>query len=80
MSFKDKLELGLKPDAAYRSDNLPDFQKDDPNCRVAGEPGESVRVQRAREECAEPVRRRPASRRAKSKTRGKKAVRRATDN
>jgi hypothetical protein len=55
MSIKDKLELGLKPDAAYREDNLPDFQKDDPSCQVAGEPGESPRVERARDECAAPI-------------------------
>ena len=68
MSIKDKLELGLKPDAAFRSDNLPDFQKDDPSCQVAGEPGESLRVEQARDECAAPI----PGRRAKS-TRRKRA-------
>ena len=80
MSIKDKLELGLKPDAAYRPDNLPDFQKDDPNCQVAGEPGESARVQRARDDCAEPVRGRPVARRGTPKTRRKKTTRGATHN
>ena len=27
MSLKDKLEIGLKPDAPFRPDNLPDFQR-----------------------------------------------------
>jgi hypothetical protein len=28
MTWKDKLEIGLKDDAAFRRDNLPDSQKD----------------------------------------------------
>lgn len=78
MSIKDKLELGLKPDAAFRSDNLPDFQKDDPSCQVAGEPGESGRVQRAREDCAAPVTA-PKPRRVSRKTAGRKRAQ-ATNN
>ena len=27
MTWKDKLEIGLKDDAPYRRDNLPDFEK-----------------------------------------------------
>jgi hypothetical protein len=27
MTWKDKLEIGLKDDASFRRDNLPDFQK-----------------------------------------------------
>ena len=27
MTWKDKLEIGLKDDAAFRHDNLPDFQQ-----------------------------------------------------
>jgi hypothetical protein len=27
MTWKDKLEIGLKDDAAFRHDNVPDFQK-----------------------------------------------------
>ena len=27
MTWKDKLEIGLKDDAPFRRDNLPDFQK-----------------------------------------------------
>ena len=52
MSLKDKLEIGLKPDAPYRQDNLPDFQQDDPACVEAAEPGDAEAQKRAREECA----------------------------
>ena len=51
MSLKDKLEIGLKPDAPYRPDNLPEPQQDDPACQVAGTPGESPDVEAAREDC-----------------------------
>ena len=53
MSLKDKLEIGLKPDAPYRRDNLPDFQQDDPACEVAATPGDTPDLRRAREECSE---------------------------
>jgi hypothetical protein len=53
MSAKDKLEIGLKPDAQYRHDNLPEFQQDDPDCEKAAAPSESGDVQRARNECDE---------------------------
>jgi hypothetical protein len=55
VSIKDKLELGLKPDAPFRADNLPEFQKFDPDCQIAGEPGESARQRRARDRCAMPL-------------------------
>ena len=57
MSLKDKLEIGLKPDAPYRPDNLPDAQQDDPDCQAAGTPGEAPEVEAAREACdtAEPA-------------------------
>lgn len=51
MSVKDKLEIGLKPDAPYRPANLPDFQKDDPNCIEGATPGETPEQQRARHDC-----------------------------
>ena len=54
MSLKDKLEIGLKPDAPFRKDNLPDFQKADPACDVAATPGETPSVERARQECTMP--------------------------
>ena len=55
MSLKDKLEIGLKPDAPYRPDNLPDFQRDDPACQGAATPGDSAAVRQARKVCATPV-------------------------
>jgi hypothetical protein len=64
MGLKDKLEIGLKPDAPYRPDNLPDFQKNDPSCEVAGEPGESRRLRRARNDCDQPVAASPRKRAA----------------
>ena len=53
MSLKDKLEIGLKPDAPYRPDNLPEFQKDELVCKIAALPGDSPALRRARAECAE---------------------------
>jgi hypothetical protein len=53
MSVRDKLEIGLKPDAPYRRDNLPEHQKDDPDCQKAAEEGESAAQEDAREDCAE---------------------------
>lgn len=54
MSVKDKLEIGLKPDAAYRPDNLPEFQQDDPNCIEGATPGDSPAQQNARHKCDVP--------------------------
>ena len=54
MSLKDKLEIGLKPDAPFRKDNLPDFQKDDPACDAAATPSDTPSVERARKDCATP--------------------------
>ena len=54
MSLKDKLEIGLKPDAPFRKDNLPDFQKDDPACDVGATPSDTPSVERARKDCATP--------------------------
>ena len=51
MSLKDKLEIGLKPDAPYRKDNLPEGQQDDQACEDASMPGDSAAAERAREEC-----------------------------
>jgi hypothetical protein len=51
MSLKDKLEIGLKPDAPYRKDNLPEGQQDDPACQDAATPGDSAAAERARDEC-----------------------------
>ena len=51
MSLKDKLEIGLKPDAPYRPDNLPEHQQDDPDCVDASEPGDGPRQRDARNRC-----------------------------
>ncbi len=52
MTWKDKLEIGLKDDAPYRKDNLPDQQVRGPQ-RPKG-PGRSPEVPRARDEENEP--------------------------
>jgi hypothetical protein len=51
MSLKDKLEIGLKPDAPYRKDNLPEGQQDEPACEDASKPGSAADTERARREC-----------------------------
>lgn len=53
MSLKDKLEIGLKPDAPYRPDNLPEFQENHPACEDASTPGTSAGVEKAREDCGD---------------------------
>ena len=53
MSLKDKLEVGLRPDAPYRKDNLPEFQQDDPSCENAARPDDSAEAERARKDCDE---------------------------
>ena len=54
MSLKDKLEIGLKPDAPFRKDNLPGFQQDNPACDVAATPGDTPALRPARKECTMP--------------------------
>ena len=51
MSLKDKLEIGLKPDAPYRPDNLPEHKQDDPACAEGATPGEGATTEAARQEC-----------------------------
>ena len=51
MSLKDKLEIGLKPDAPYRPDNLPEAQQDEPQCVEGATPGTDPNVEQARLEC-----------------------------
>jgi hypothetical protein len=51
MSLKDKLEIGLKPDAPFRRDNLPEFQQDDEDCKQGATPGQSPEVEQARADC-----------------------------
>ena len=54
MGLKDKLEIGLKPDAPYRPDNLPESQQDDPDCQEGAEKGSGSRQEAARERCTTP--------------------------
>jgi hypothetical protein len=51
VSLKDKLEVGLRPDAPYRKDNLPEFQQDDPACEDAARPNEAADTEHARQDC-----------------------------
>ena len=46
MTLKDKLEIGLKEDAAYRKDNLPDAQVRGPEIPTG--PGRSPEIPLAR--------------------------------
>ena len=48
MTWKDKLEIGLKDDAPFRRDNLPDFQKTDDAAAPA--PPENPEAERSPEE------------------------------
>jgi hypothetical protein len=48
MTLKDKLEIGLKEDAAYRKDNLPDSQVRGPE--VPAGPGRSPVIPAARDD------------------------------
>lgn len=51
MTWKDKLELGLKEDAPYRKDNLPENQVRGPE--VPSGPGRSPEVPAARKDAAQ---------------------------
>jgi hypothetical protein len=48
MTWRDKLELGLKDDAAFRKDNLPPSQIHGPELPTG--PGRSPEIPRARED------------------------------
>ncbi len=49
MTWKDKLEIGLKDDAAFRQDNLPKFQRRSTGRRTKpGDPTRSPEVPEAR--------------------------------
>ena len=52
MTWKDKLEIGLKEDAPYRKDNLPESEVAGPE--VPAGPGRSPVVPHARTEGARP--------------------------
>jgi hypothetical protein len=48
MTLRDKLEIGLKEDAAYRKDNLPDAQVRGPEIPTG--PGRSPQIPLARDD------------------------------
>ena len=53
MTWKDKLEIGLKDDAAFRHDNLPEFQTEGPaEHKKPGDPSRSEEEPGAREVAA----------------------------
>ena len=73
MTWKDKLEIGLKEDAPYRRDNLPDTEKTPGGpLTKAGDPSRSPVEPGARERAGGPTprvarrRKRPTSTRAAS--------------
>jgi len=76
MSLKDKLEIGLKPDAPYREDNLPAMQKDDPDCLEGANPDTSAATEAARRRCDadESVGGAPVRRSAPVKRRGPRQI------
>jgi hypothetical protein len=69
MTVKDKLEIGLKEDAPYREDNLPEQQVRGPK-RSTG-PGRSPEVVAARGDETEPPQR-PQTRTTRRKNRGRR--------
>jgi hypothetical protein len=54
MTWKDKLEIGLKEDAPYRKDNLPESEVSGPE--VPSGPGRSPEIPEARGAGAKPRR------------------------
>jgi hypothetical protein len=77
MTLRDKLEIGLKDDARFRRDNLPDFQKEDV---APGQPtGDAADIDRPDDEPlsldrspVEPSARRAAARQAQASDRRRK--------
>lgn len=70
MTLKDKLEIGLKEDAPYRKDNLPEFQVRGPE--IPSGPGRSPKIPMARGDRTVVPRQAPRRRRAvTTKKRGK---------
>ena len=54
MTWKDKLEIGLKDDAPFRRDNLPDFQKVEGGLETQpGDPARSPEEPGARQDAEE---------------------------
>jgi hypothetical protein len=82
MTWKDKLEIGLKDDAPFRRDNLPDFQKTDGGATsMPGDPTRSPEEPGARQDAAAPprtaARPKPATRRTRTGARAPAANRAA---
>jgi hypothetical protein len=67
VTLKDKLEIGLKEDAPYRKDNLPEHEVRGP--QIPAGPGRSPEVPAARKSASTKTARRPTSRAARQKTR-----------
>jgi hypothetical protein len=65
MTWKDKLEIGLKEDAPFRKDNLPDEQVRGPE--IPSGPGRSPQVPAARAAAKGQTRQRDARRRPRSR-------------
>jgi len=53
MTWRDTLEIGLKEDAPFRKDNLPDFQIRGPE--IPAGPGRSPEIPAARGDAGEPI-------------------------
>jgi len=79
MTWKDKLEIGLKDDAPFRRDNLPDFQnkKGGPETQP-GDPTRSPEEPGARQAAVEARRIAPPTKRAKPRTTARATVRPTT--
>ena len=69
MTWRDKLEIGLKKDAEFRKDNLPDFEVEGP-VKPAG-PGRSPVVPEAKRLATEANQASEATRSARRKARAK---------
>lgn len=82
MTWKDKLEIGLKDDAPFRRDNLPEFQQTSPETgtedpeadRSPEEPG--ARAEAARESLAVKQQRGRRERQGRQGRQGSKRARR----
>jgi hypothetical protein len=71
MTWRDKLEIGLKKDAEFREDNLPAFEVDGP-VKASG-PGRSPVVPEAKRLATEANQASEATRSARRKARAKRS-------
>ena len=76
MTWRDKLEIGLKENAAFRKDNLPTSEVSGPE--VAQGPGRSAEIPRAREKRDQVPMAGTASPASKTSRRSDRAARAAT--